>query len=75
MADRRPTARQDKLVAAASRGDRTATRPTDLASCPSCHRGRLAGTERRRYCQRCSWFEAGDRERVEAAAPWKAGLP
>jgi hypothetical protein len=36
-------------------------------ACSLCPRGRLQGKPGSRYCQRCGWFEAGERERVEAA--------
>jgi hypothetical protein len=41
--------------------------------CPKCPRGKLQGAVGKRYCQRCSWFEAGERERVEAAVTLLGG--
>jgi hypothetical protein len=42
-------------------------RPVDASSrCPSCRRGKLQGRTGYRYCQRCAWIEAGEKERGEA---------
>jgi hypothetical protein len=45
----------------------TAPFPRLAEPCSRCPRGRLQGKPGSRYCQRCGWFEAGERERVEAA--------
>jgi len=35
--------------------------------CASCKLGKLQGPAGRRYCQRCAWFEAGEREQAAGA--------
>jgi hypothetical protein len=36
--------------------------------CANGKRGKLQGPPGKRYCTRCAWFEAGARERFDAAA-------